>query len=339
MASAICCGAVDVFRGDCRLTCWYWIDASVIARPTFQDVEQAANRIARYVHRTPIITSAYLDAATGSSVFLKAENLQKVGAFKARGATNAVLSLSEGDATRGVVTDSSGNHGQAVAYACSIAGIAATVVMPDHAPGVKVDAVKGYGAKVVFCAQSERAATVEELVGQNGYTLVHAFDDPLVIAGQATATLELLSQVDDLDVIIAPIGGGGLLSGASIVASQSGVEVIGAEPSLVDDAYRSLRDGVRHGPTGEISVGDGLLTGIGELPFEILHAAQRSVLTVSDDDILSAMRIIAQRIKLVVEPSGAAGVAVLLKYASEFRGRRVGVILSGGNVDLARFAT
>lgn len=307
-------------------------------KPTFQDVQAAADRIEPHTHRTPVFQSSFLDELTGSRVFLKAENLQKVGAFKARGAVNAVLCLSPQQRARGVVTHSSGNHGQAVAYACAIAGVSVTVVMPDGASQVKVDAVKGYGADVVFCKQAERDQTVDELVERHNFALVHPFDDANVIAGQATTALELTQQVKDLDVVIAPIGGGGLLSGLSLVGSRLGFDVVGGEPALVDDSYRSLRDGVRYGATGEVSVGDGLLTGIGALPFAILSDAGRSVLTVSDEQILAAMRLIAERLKLVVEPSGATALAVLIKHRREFAGRTVAVVLTGGNVDLTLFA-
>lgn len=306
--------------------------------PTYEDVLEAEDRIAPYVHRTPVFTSEYIDAQTGASVFLKAENLQKVGAFKARGATNAVLSLTDDAAARGVATQSSGNHGQAVAYACAMRGIPATIVMPDHAPRVKVEAVRGYGAEIVFCAQSEREQTLAEVVDASGCTVVHPFDDPVVIAGQGTATLELIRQASDLDAIVAPIGGGGLLTGATVVAMHHGIKTYGAEPELVDDAFRSLRDGVRYRATGVSSVGDGLLTGIGSLPFEVLSNAGVTVMTVSEQEILDAMRMLAERMKLVVEPSGATGVAALLRYASRFTGKRVGVIISGGNVSLDLFA-
>ncbi|MEN8041587.1 MAG: threonine/serine dehydratase [Actinomycetota bacterium] len=311
----------------------------MIRVPTYEDILAAAKRIAPYVHRTPVFTSEYLDGLTGASVFLKAENMQKVGAFKARGATNAVLSLSEEDAARGVATHSSGNHGQAVAYACTVRGVPATVVMPDHAPQVKVDAVSGYGARIVFCSQSERQATLDAVVEETGATFVHPYDDPSVIAGQGTASLELVEQVDDLDVIITPIGGGGLLSGATIVSERHGFRAWGAEPEIVDDSYRSLRDGVRYGATGALSIGDGLLTGIGEIPFAILSEAGTQVLLVSEQEILYAMGFLAVRTKLVVEPSGAAGVAAVIRYSNEFSGKRVGIILSGGNVELSTYAS
>jgi threonine dehydratase len=306
--------------------------------PTYEDILDAAGRIAPHVHRTPVFTSEYLDSLVGSSVFLKAENLQKVGAFKARGAINAVLLLTDEEAARGVATQSSGNHGQAVAYACAVRGISATIIMPEHAPRIKVEAVLGYGAEIIFCPQSEREQTLAEFVEVNGSYVVHPFNDDNVIAGQGTATLELIDQVQELDAVITPIGGGGLLTGATIVAAHHGIAAYGAEPEAVDEAFRSLRDGVRYPATGVPSVGDGLLTGIGSIPFEVLLDAGTTILTVSDDEILDAMRMLAERTKLVVEPSGATGPAALVRYSELFRGTRVGVILSGGNVALDLFA-
>ncbi len=300
--------------------------------PTYEDVLDAATRIAPHIHHTPVFTSAFLDATVGAEVFLKAENLQKVGAFKARGAVNAVLSLTADEAERGVATHSSGNHGQAVAYACAIRGIPATIIMPEHAPRIKVDAVRGYGADVLFCAQPQREQILADFVAKSGASVVHPFDNPRVIAGQGTATLELIEQVPGLDAVITPIGGGGLLTGATIVALQHGIKAFGAEPEEVDDSFRSLRDGVRYPATGRPSVGDGLLTGIGSIPFEMLSQAGTRVLTVSEDEILGAMRMLAERTKLVVEPSGATGVAAHLRYTETFTGARVGIVLSGGNV-------
>jgi threonine dehydratase len=308
------------------------------AVPTYEDVLDAAERIAPHVHRTPVFTSAFLDSLVGASVFLKAENLQKVGAFKARGAINAVLLLTDEEAARGVATQSSGNHGQAVAYACAVRGLEATIIMPEHAPRIKVDAVRGYGAEIVFCPQSERDQTLAEFVEANGSVVVHPFDNEKVIAGQGTATLELIEQVQDLDAVVTPIGGGGLLTGAAIVAGHHDIAAYGAEPEAVDEAFRSLRDGVRYPATGVPSVGDGLLTGIGSIPFEVLSNAGTTILTVSDDEMLDSMRMLAERTKLVVEPSGATGPAALVRYSELFRGMRVGVILSGGNVALDLFA-
>jgi threonine dehydratase len=304
----------------------------VTMSPTYEDVIEAAVRIAPHVHRTPVFTSEFLDTTASAEVFLKAENLQKVGAFKARGAVNAVLSLTTEEAERGVATHSSGNHGQAVAFACAIRGIPATIIMPEHAPRIKVDAVRGYGAEILFCPQPQREQMLAEFVATSGAIVVHPFDDPRVIAGQGTATLELVEDVPGLDAVITPIGGGGLLTGAPIDALHHGIETFGAEPEEVDDSFRSLRDGVRYPATGRPSVGDGLLTGIGSIPFATLSQAGTSILTVSEDQILGAMRMLAERTKLVVEPSGATGVAALLRYGTVFAGMRVGIVLSGGNV-------
>lgn len=306
--------------------------------PTFADIQSAAVRIEPYVHRTPVFTSSTLDARARATLFCKAENLQKVGAFKARGATNAVLGLSEKDRAQGVATHSSGNHGQAVAYAAGIVGMAATVVMPEHAPSVKVDAVRGYGATVVMCPHAEREATLAEVVAASGATVIHPFDDAKVIAGQGTAALELVQDVPDLDLIVTPIGGGGLLSGSTLTASAHGMQTVGAEPVIVDDAFRSLRDGHRYGATGAISVGDGLLTGIGELPFAILSAAGTGIITVSEDAILEAMRFVVSTTKYVIEPSSATAFAAVFGDGGIFSGKRVGIIVTGGNVELSRLA-
>jgi threonine dehydratase len=306
--------------------------------PTYADVVDAAERIAGHIHRTPIFSSRQIDDRAGGEVLAKAENLQRVGAFKARGALNAVLSLGDDARSRGVATHSSGNHGQALAYAAAVTGTTATIVMPDHAPQVKVDAVRGYGASIVTCAQSEREATLASVVERTGATIVHPFDDPLVVAGQGTAALELIDDVRDLDVIVTPIGGGGLLSGTTLVANHHGIPTLGAEPSVVDDAARSLRDGVRHGPTGQLSVGDGLLTGIGEIAFTVLSAAGVEVITVDEEAILEAMRFVVTRSKYVIEPSAATAFAAVFEHPEVFAGRRIGIIVSGGNVDLARLA-
>ncbi len=303
--------------------------------PQLADVRAAADRIAGYVHRTPVLTSATLDRQLGATVFFKCENFQKVGAFKARGATNAVLSLADAAAARGVVTHSSGNHGAALAYAASIRGIPCVVVMPDGAAAVKVEAVRGYGAEVVFCPQREREATAARVVAETGGTLVHPFDDPAVIAGQGTAALELLEDVADLDVVLAPVGGGGLLSGSTLAAAQRpGIRVIGAEPERVDDAYRSLTSGVlQPAVTDPDTIADGLLTGLGERPFAILREHAVPIVTVSEDAIVEAATFHLHRMKIVVEPSGAVGLAALRKLGGEVAGLRVGVIISGGNTD------
>lgn len=303
------------------------------------DVEAAADRIKPFVHRTPVFTSATLDRELGAHVFFKAENLQKVGAFKARGATNAVLQLPAD--TTGVVTHSSGNHGQAVAYAASIRDLPAWVVMPRTAPILKMDAVRSYGAEVVLCDHADRESTATEVVERTGAVLVHPFDNSAVIAGQGTATLELVDQVPNLDVVVAPIGGGGLLSGAATVASghEPPIPVVGAEPFAVDDAYRSLRSGIRQpGVESPVTVADGLLTGIGARAFTILMAHEVDVVRVTEAAILKAASFLLLRMKLVVEPSGATSLAAIRTEPERFHGRRVGVIISGGNTDFSWLA-
>lgn len=302
---------------------------------TIDDVRAAAHRIRPHIHRTPIVTSSSLDAAAGASVFAKAENFQKVGAFKARGATNAVMLL---DDVPGVATHSSGNHGQALAYAAGIRGLPAWIAMPRTSNPLKIAAVRGYGAEVVLCDHQDREQTALRLVEENGAVLVHPFDDPDVIAGQGTAALELVEQVEGLDIIIAPIGGGGLLAGTAIAAmpAQPAITVLGAEPFAVDDAYRSLASGERQpGVSDPKTVADGLLVGMGAMPFDILSGLGVEILRVEEADILAAARFFLERMKLVVEPSGATALAAILTHPDRFAGRRVGLIVSGGNTDLA----
>lgn len=300
-------------------------------------IRAAAARIAPHVHRTPVMTSSTLDRESGVRAFFKCENLQKVGAFKARGACNAVLSLSDSEAARGVITHSSGNHGQALAWAAALRGIPCVVVMPDEAPKVKVAAVRGYGAEAVLVPRKDRDAVAQRLAQERGMAFIHPFEDPRVIAGQGTVALEFLDQVPELEVVIVSIGGGGQAAGVTIAARalRPDLEVVGAEPELVDDAARSLASGVRQPTTGAVSVADGLLTGIGARPFEVLRAAGVRVVTIPENEILASARFFLERMKLVVEPSGAIVLAVIRKLASSWRGRCVGAVLSGGNTDLA----
>lgn len=306
--------------------------------PTYDDVEAAAARIAPYVHLTPVVTSASLDRAAGASLFFKCENLQRVGAFKMRGASNAVWSLADDEARRGVLTHSSGNHGAALARAAGQRGIPCRVVMPENAPRAKRRAVEDFGAVVVPCAPTlqAREETTARLLAETGAVLVHPYDDATVIAGQGTAARELLQEVPDLDLVVAPIGGGGLLSGTAIAAAalQPRAAVWGAEPSGADDAQRSLAAGrivPAHSPR---TVADGLRATIGPLPLAILTAHAVRIATVDDAAILSAMRLFWERAKLIIEPSAAVAVAALLERAIPAAGARVGVILSGGNLDL-----
>jgi threonine dehydratase len=303
---------------------------------TLADIRVAAERIRGRVHRTPVLTSATLDRELAANVFAKCENLQKVGAFKARGACNAVFALDAAAAARGVITHSSGNHGAALAWAAGLRGIPCTVVMPDTAPDVKIAAVRGYGAEVQLCKAAERDAVCADLQRQRGATMVHPFEHPMVIAGQGTAALELLEDVPDLDVVITPVGGGGLCAGASIVvrALRPSAAMLGAEPLAVDDAARSLATGIRQPRVdGAKSHADGLMTGLGEPNFRLLVANGVRIVTVTEAAMLDAARFFLQRMKIVVEPSAATVLAALRAIAPELRGKRAGMILTGGNTD------
>jgi threonine dehydratase len=305
---------------------------------SFVDVERASVRIAPFVHRTPVATSATLNRETGAEVFFKCENFQKVGAFKARGAVNAVMSLSAADADSGVVTHSSGNHGAALAYAASIRGIPCTVVMPDDAPQVKIDAVRGYGASMEFCAQLERETACQRVIAETGATMVHPFNNATVIAGQGTAARELIEDVGQLDMVLAPIGGGGLLSGTAITtrAMLPDARIVGAEPFEVDDAYRSLESGViQPRVQGPSTIADGLLTALGDLTFATLRWAGVEIVRVEEKAIIEASLFHLHRMKILVEPSGATGLAAVRTLSDDIGGKRIGVIISGGNTDLS----
>ena len=308
--------------------------------PTLDEVRAAARRIAPYVHRTPVFTSSFLDAASGARLFFKCENLQKVGAFKMRGAANFVLRLSPAEAARGVVTHSSGNHGQAVAAAARARGVAATVVMPRSSAAVKRAAVAGYGARVVTCADGDRAraAAAQRIVERDGATLIHPYGHPDIVAGQGTLALELLEQAAHLDAVVAPVGGGGCLSGIGLAVRglRPQAALFGAEPERADDAARSLAAGRILPSVQPDTVADGLRTALAPLTFALLRAHGVRILTVSEEQIIAAMRTIWMRLKLVVEPSAAAALAAVLAHRAQFRGRRVGVVLTGGNVDLER---
>jgi threonine dehydratase/serine racemase len=298
------------------------------------DVMAAADRIRPYIRNTPVVTSSTVNAISGAAVFFKCENLQKVGAFKARGAVNAVLSLTDDGAGKGVVTHSSGNHGQALAYAASIRDVPCTVVMPDDAPAPKVEAVEGYGATIVFCPQLEREETAARILEESGGVFVHPFDDARVIAGQGTAALELIEEVPGLDAIITPVGGGGLMSGTAIVVRDRlrRARLIGAEPRAADDAHRSLASGeLQPAVADPQTLADGLRMGLSELTFAHLQQLDVEVVTVDESAIADSARFHLERMKLVVEPSGATALAALRRL--DVSGKRVGVILSGGNTD------
>jgi threonine dehydratase len=306
--------------------------------PSFEAVREAASRIRPFAHRTPVVTCRGLDHLCDAELYFKCENLQKVGAFKFRGACNAVFSLSLEEVGRGVGTHSSGNHAAAVALAARLRGISAHIVMPRTAPQCKKAAVQGYGGKVIHCEPTEasRIETMEKVLKKTGASFIHSYNDPLVIAGQGTAALELLEDVPGLDVVMAPVGGGGLLSGTALAVSALSPQtrVIGAEPEGADDAYRSLQEDRIIPSVNPQTVADGLLTSLGDLTFPIIREHAEQVVTVSEEAIIAGMRHVWERMKMVVEPSAAVPVGALLEGKVDLSGLRVGVILSGGNADL-----
>lgn len=303
-------------------------------------IQEAQARIAGQVHRTPVVGSATLSGLAGNELFFKCENFQRVGAFKFRGASNAVLSLTDEEAARGVVTHSSGNHAQALALAAKMRGIAARIVMPKTAPAAKVAAVRGYGGEVTFCEPTlaAREAGAAEIMERTGSVLIHPYNDERIIAGQGTAALELLEEAGELDAVLAPVGGGGLLSGTAIACkgTREGMKVFGCEPANADDAYRSFHSGVIHAALPPNTLADGLLTALGEKTFAVIRREVDEILLVSEEEIVAAMRLVWERMKMVIEASAAVGVAAALKGVPGVRKGRVGVILSGGNADLEK---
>jgi threonine dehydratase len=307
---------------------------------SFENIQQAAKRIQPYIHRTPVLTNESLNVQVGAQVFLKCENLQKIGAFKFRGASNAVYSLTDEEAKHGVCAHSSGNHAQAVALAARMRGIPAYIVIPNNAPSVKKNAVAGYGGQITFCEPTleARETSLEKIKRDTGATMVHPFNDERVIAGQGTAALELLEEVPDLDVIITPVGGGGLISGTSIAthAIKKEIRVIGGEPEMADDAYRSIQAGEILPSTNPKSIADGLLSSLGSITFPIIQKNVEQIVTVSEAGIIASMKFVWERAKIIIEPSAAVPLAVLWEKKIDLSGLKVGVILSGGNVDLEK---
>jgi threonine dehydratase len=305
--------------------------------PQWNDVLDAHERISPWVKRTPVLTCQGLNRISGSDIFFKCENFQKVGAFKFRGATNAVLSLDDASAEKGVATHSSGNHAAALALAAKNRGVRAYIVMPETAPGVKREAVAGYGADITFCEPTleARESKLEQVVLETGAVFIHPYNNFDVISGQATAARELLEESGPLDFIIVPVGGGGLLSGTAIAVKHLSprTRVIGAEPVNADDAYRSFKTGVLQPPLKPNTVADGLLTALGPLTFRIITDKVDDILCAGEADIISAMRLIWERMKIVVEPSSAVPLAVMLGNKGLFAGKRTGIIITGGNVD------
>lgn len=306
-----------------------------------RDIEQAASRLAPWVHRTPVLTSRTLDEQAGATVFLKCENLQRIGAFKFRGAMNALLQLGEDRKKAGVVTHSSGNHAQALALAGRLLGVPVTIVMPRTAPAVKRAATEGYGARIVSCEPTleSRESAVAAEIAAHGFTLVHPFNDWDVIAGQGTAALELLDQAGPLDLVIAPVGGGGLLSGTALAVQgrSPSTKVVGAEPARADDARRSLEAGTIQPSHDPRTIADGLRTSLGAKTFAVISRHVDAIVTATEAEIIDAMRFVWERIKIVLEPSSAVAVAPLLNGGLDAGGKRIGVILSGGNVDVEPF--
>lgn len=307
--------------------------------PSLENIKEAHRRIKSYVHRTPVMTSTQINRISGAEIFFKCENFQKVGAFKFRGAMNAVLLLKE-EEVREVITHSSGNHAAALALAAKMAGMKAYVVMPRTAPSVKINAVRDYGAEITFCEPTQKAR--EEATGilmeKTGARLVHPYDNFNVICGQGTAAVELLEEAGELDILIAPVGGGGLLSGTSTAAKglKSNIKVFGAEPRNADDAYRSFTTGILHPSVSPKTIADGLLTSLSELTFAIIRKNVDNIFTVSEESIIEAMRLIWERMKIIVEPSSAVTLAVVMENPDVFRGKKTGIILSGGNVELSK---
>ncbi len=308
--------------------------------PTIEDIRKTAGAIEDMIHRTPVMSSDNLNSLSGATVFFKCENFQKIGAFKMRGAASAALRLSDEERGRGLATHSSGNHAQAVARAAQLLGVPAYIVMPIDAPSIKKAATESYGARIIFCQPTieSRETALEEVVEETGATFIHPYNDYNVIAGQATAALELLEQAAPLDSLLAPIGGGGLMSGTALATRYLSpqTEIIGAEPQAVDDAYRSFHSGRIEGNASIDTIADGLRTTLGPKTFDIIRREVDDILTVSEEAIVEAMRLVWERMKIVIEPSCAVPFAAVLQNSRRFAGKRIGIILTGGNVDLSK---
>jgi threonine dehydratase len=307
-------------------------------KPTKEEIIEAYERIKNQIKQTPILTSSSINDITGCELFFKCENFQKVGAFKFRGASNAVLSLSNSDLQNGVATHSSGNHAAALALAAKTRNIPAYIVMPHTAPAIKKKAVEGYGAKIIFCEPTlqSREETLKDIVAKTGAVFIHPFDNYSVIAGQATCTKEIFEEIQDLDFIFSPVGGGGLLSGTCLSARHfsSNTKVIGAEPKGADDAFRSIRDGIIYPSVNPQTICDGLLTQLSERTFEIIKSNVDEIITVEESTIIEAMKMIWERMKIIIEPSSAVVLSAILANKEKFSGKKIALILSGGNVDL-----
>lgn len=306
--------------------------------PSYQDVQDAHARIRPHIIRTPVLSGEAINALTGGEIFFKCENFQRIAAFKARGATNAVYSLDDATAARGVVTHSSGNHGAALAWAAKRRGIRAVVVVPENAPKTKIANIRNQGAEIVFCAPNAaaREAAAAKLVAERGMEMVHPFDDNRVIAGQGTAALELLDEVPDLDIVMAPLGGGGLMSGTTIAAKgrNASLRVVAGEPLGADDGYRGFTSGVRVAENTPDTICDGLRTCLSERTFSIIRSHADGVVTATEENVVRAMRLTWDTLKIIIEPSCCPPLGAILEGKLDVRGKKVGIILTGGNVDL-----
>ncbi len=306
--------------------------------PTFEDMLAARDRVKPYVHRTPVLTSEFLDDLTGAKLFFKCENFQKAGAFKVRGACNAVFGLSDDMLEKGVATHSSGNHALSLSYAAGRRGIPCYVVMPRTAPQAKKDAVRGYGGIITECepSTSSREAVFAKVQAETGAEFVHPYNDPRVIAGQGTCSAELIEQAENLDMVIAPIGGGGMISGTCLTLSNlaPNIKIYAAEPEQADDAARSFKAGHIIADDAPVTVADGLKVPLKELTWHFVSNHVTDILTASESEIVDAMKLIWKRMKIVMEPSSAVPLATILKNKDMFAGKRVGIIITGGNVDL-----
>jgi threonine dehydratase len=312
----------------------------MIFMPCYDDIRTAARRIRPYAHKTPVLTSHTLNKKLNCQIYFKCENFQKVGAFKFRGACNTVFSIPENQLEHGFATHSSGNHAQALALAAKLRHSPAYIVMPENAPEVKKKAVADYGAEIIFCAPTlqARESTLAGVVERTGATFVHPYDNASVIAGQGTAALELLAEMPSADIILTPVGGGGLLSGTALAVKSAapGTQIMGVEPAGADDAYRSFQAGHIIPSRNPKTIADGLLTSLSELTFSIIQNHVTEIITVSESEIISAMRFVWERMKIVIEPSSAVPVAAVLFQKMDVHNKHIGIIISGGNVDLAR---
>jgi threonine dehydratase len=308
---------------------------------TKASIEAAATRIAPYIHNTPIMTCESINALSGLDLYFKCENFQKIGAFKIRGGMNASLQLTKEQLEKGVATHSSGNHAQALAFAAKMLGIKAYIVMPESSPQVKVNAVKGYGAEVTICAsnQAARESTLQAIVDQTGATFIHPYDNDEVITGQATCVKEIIDAMPDIDIVVTPVGGGGLLSGTCLGAHyfKPGLKVYAGEPEGAADAVLSIQSGKVEKALFVNTIADGLLTTLSERTLEIIQAHVADILLVSEDEIKAALRLVYERMKIIIEPSCAVPLAAVLKNSDLFKGKKIGIILTGGNVDLSKF--